>query len=376
MPVLRRPDDDSKTIDMKLHIPDYINAISAYVPGKPIETLEREYGIADSVKLASNENPLGPSPLAVKAMNAAMAKLHRYPDGAAFTLLDRLARHLGVPASRIVVGNGSDDILGMLSLAMLQPGDETLIPASSFLMYEIVTQTAGAVPVKVPLNDLGIDLDATLAAINDRTRMIFVCNPNNPTGSMITRTAMADFLKAVPDDVVVVIDEAYIDFARSETCARGMEFLDEQRAVVILRTFSKAYGLAGLRIGYGVMPSAMAEILNRIRMPFNANSLAQVAATAALDDTDFYRKTLDLTHQGIDFLATELEKRGLQVFPTQANFFLVNVGRDAKEVFELMLRQGVIVRAMTAYGYPDYIRINVGLSEENRRFLDALDRVL
>lgn len=361
---------------MKLRIPDYINRISPYVPGKPIETLEREYGIADSIKLASNENPLGPSPLAIKAIGEALNQLHRYPDGAAFSLLDRLACHLGVQAHQIVVGNGSDDILGMLSIALLQPGDETIIPASSFLMYDIVTQTAGAVPVKVPLKNLSIDLDAMRAAITDRTRLIFICNPNNPTGSMVTHKDMAGFLDAVPEDVVVVIDEAYIDFARSEACANGLRFLDEGRAVVTLRTFSKAYGLAGLRVGYGVMPSRLAELLNSIRMPFNANSLAQVAAVAALDDTDFLQKTIAVIHNGLDFLYSELNRRGITTFDTQANFFLFDMARDAKQVFELMLHQGVIVRAMTAYGYPEYIRINVGLPEENRRFLKALDAVM
>jgi histidinol-phosphate aminotransferase len=361
---------------MKLKVPGYIDAISPYVPGKPIETLEREYGIANSIKLASNENPLGPSPIALKALRKAIDNLHRYPDGASFSLLDRLSAHLNIPASQIVIGNGSDDLLGMLALALLQPGDETLIPASSFLMYDIVTQAAGAVPVNIPLKDMAIDLEATLAAVNDRTRMIFICNPNNPTGAMVTRSAMADFLDAVPEDVVVVIDEAYIDFVRSTECAMGQDYLDQERALVVLRTFSKAYGLAGLRIGYGLMPTRMAELLNRIRMPFNANSLAQVAASAALDDTGFLKKTIDLVHDGLDFLFAELEKRGLPTFPTQANFFLFDVGQDAKQVFDRMLYQGVIVRAMTSYGYPEYIRINVGLPEENQRFLDALDKVL
>jgi histidinol-phosphate aminotransferase len=361
---------------MKLRIPGYIDQISAYVPGKPIETLEREYGISGSIKLASNENPLGPSPLALIAIRAAIDQLHRYPDGAAFALLNRLAKHLDVQAAQIVIGNGSDDILGMLAVALLQPGDETIIPASSFLMYEIVTQAAGAVPVKVALKGLDIDLDGVLRALTDRTRMIFICNPNNPTGAMISQNAMTEFLAAVPQDVAVVLDEAYIDFVRSPACASGLRFLDEEKAVVVLRTFSKLYGLAGLRIGYGVMPSQLAEVLNRIRMPFNVNSLAQAAATAALGDTEFAKKTIAMIHEGIDYLFAELAQRGLRTFPTQANFFLIDVARDAKEVFELMLRQGVIVRAMTAYGYPTYIRINIGLPEENRRFLEALDRVL
>ena len=361
---------------MKITIPDYISNIAPYVPGKPIETLEREYGIAGSIKLASNENPLGPSPAALAALTAALGKLHRYPDGAGYVLLNRLAEHIGVAPTQIVLGNGSDDILGMLALTLLTPGDEAIMPTSSFLMYTIVTQAAGAVPVKVPLKDLAIDLEAMLTAVGPRTRLIFVCNPNNPTGTMITQDALAAFIDALPERIVVVIDEAYIDFVRDPACADGLTFLKNRRPVVTLRTFSKAYGLAGLRVGYGVMPTELAEYLNRIRMPFNVNSLAQAAATAALGDTAFYQKTITTVHRGLDFFGDQLSKRSMRYFPTQANFFLIDVGRDARDVFEAMLRRGVIVRAMTEYGYPRYIRINVGLPEENQRFLDALDDVL
>lgn len=361
---------------MKLPIPEYIKEIAPYVPGKPIEELEREYGISGSVKLASNENPLGPSPRALAAVAAAMAKLQRYPDGAGYELTQRLSRHLKVSADQIVLGNGSDDLLGMLARVLLQPGDEVLVPDPSFLMYTIVARSAGAVPVMVPLKDLAIDLQGLLDRVGPRTRIIFICSPNNPTGTVVDRQALETFLAALPGHVLVVVDEAYFEFVRDQSCVSGITFLGKQPMVATLRTFSKAYGLAGLRVGYGVMDAALAELLNRIRMPFNVNSLAQIAATAALDDDDFLEKTLRVVHQGLDCLYAELAKRGLPYFPSQANFFLIDVKQPADEVFERLLRQGVIVRSMRAYGYPQYIRLSVGLPEENERFLSALDKVL
>jgi histidinol-phosphate aminotransferase len=361
---------------MKLKIPDYILDIAPYVPGKPIDELEREYGIKGSIKLASNENPLGPSPKAVEAIGRQIAKLNRYPDGAGHLLLNKLAANLNVRPEQIVMGNGSDDILGLLSRALLQPGDEVIIPMPSFLMYIIVAQSAGAVPVEVPLKNMCVDLEGILNRVTSKTRLVFICNPNNPTGTMLTQEALQSFLEDLPVDVVVVLDEAYIEFVRDTRCARGLSFLNDDPTVVTLRTFSKVYGLAGLRVGYGVMPMALAQVLNRVRMPFNVNALAQVAAVAALDDSQFFEKTTALIHDGLDFLYTELEKRSLRYFPTQTNFFLIDVQRDARAVFEQFLKQGVIVRAMSAYGFPNYIRINVGLPEENRRFLVALDQVL
>jgi histidinol-phosphate aminotransferase len=361
---------------MKLTIPSYIKEIKPYVPGKPLEALEREYGITDSIKLASNENPLGPSPKALEAIQAACRNIHRYPDEPGYQLLHRLADTLAVSPEQIVIGNGSDEILDLLSLSLLQPEDEVLIPQPSFLMYTIVVQSAGAVPVTVPLNGLSIDLDAMLAKVGPRTRMIFICNPNNPTGTLIAQPAFESFIGALPSDIVVVVDEAYVDFVRDNRWLPNHFYLDTEPVVITLRTFSKAYGLAGLRVGYGVMVTAMAEILNRVRMPFNVNALAQAGATAALGDIDFLQRTIALVHQELDFLYAELRKRRLRYFPTQSNFFLIDVEQDARQVFEKFLRQGVIVRPMTDYGFPRYIRINIGLHEENQRFLTALDAVL
>ena len=365
---------------MKLKYPGYIDQIAPYVPGKPIETLEREYGIRESIKLASNENPLGPSPKALEAARASLAKLNRYPDGSGHALVQRLAAHLSqrwaVGPSQIVLGNGSDDILGLLARVLLQAGDEVIIPTPSFLMYEIVARSAGARILEVPLKQLAIDLSSILARVGPRTRMIFLCNPNNPTGSMFSSDECDAFMAQLSPEVVVVVDEAYIEFARDARCARGLTYLAAERPVVTLRTFSKVYGLAGLRVGYGVMPAALAELVNRVRMPFNVNSVAQAAACAALDDTDFLQRTVSLVHTELDYLYAELSRRGVPFFPTQSNFFLIDVDREADRVFEELLREGVIVRSMRAYGFPRYIRVNVGLRTENERFLTALSKVL
>ena len=361
---------------MKFPVPEHIRAIAPYVPGKPLEELEREYGISDSVKLASNENPLGPSPLAVAAIADALGRLHRYPDGGGFLLTRRLARHLQVDPQMIVLGNGSDDLLGMLARVLLCPEDEAVMPQPSFLMYEITVRTAGARCVFVPLRNRALDLEAMAEAVCDRTRMVFICNPNNPTGTIVTEDDMRLFLERIPKDVVVVVDEAYIEFVRDADCARGLSFLSGDRPVAVLRTFSKAYGLAGLRVGYGVMPAPLADLLQRVRMPFNVSSLAQAGALAALDDDEFLKKTVSQVHTGLDFFFHKLKEAKIVCHPTQANFFLIDVGTDADEIYRRMLEKGVIVRSMAAYGYPSCIRVNVGTDSENRRLVSALLQVL
>ncbi len=359
-----------------LHVPPHILSIDPYVPGKPIEELEREYGISGSIKLASNENPLGPSPKAMKVITAALGGLHRYPDGSAFKLTQILSEHLGVPPEMIVFGNGSDELIGLLCHAFLSTGDRVILPQPSFLIYEIMTRSVGAVPVSIPLKSLSIDLDDIIDAVTPDTRMVFITNPNNPTGTIIRKDAFERFLEKLPPRVLVVVDEAYIDFVRDETCAIGTDYLDGPNPVAVLRTFSKAYGLAGLRIGYGVMPKEIRELINRIRMPFNASIPAQVAAGAALGDEEFLRKTLRVVHDGLEYLFDALKALGLTCFPTQSNFFLIDMKRNADDVFEEMLRRGIIIRSMVSYGFPEYIRVNVGLPEENERFVEALKEIL
>jgi histidinol-phosphate aminotransferase len=361
---------------MKLSIPDYILEIDPYVPGKPLEELERELGIRDSVKLASNENPLGSSPRALEAIQQTLGTLHRYPDGAAYALVQCIAAKLKVAPQAIVLGNGSDELIGMLARVLLRPGDAALVPEPGFRMYEIMIRSCGATTCGVPLTAMTTDLTAVQDHITPSTRLIFLNNPHNPTGTIFLRDDFERFLEALPPGIVLVLDEAYIEFVRDPACPHALEYLQCGKPVVGLRTFSKAYGLAGLRIGYGIMPSKLAELLHRIRQPFNINSLAQAAAMAALDDDVFVAKTVEHVHAELDFMYAALNALGIGYFKSQANFFLIDVGEDAKEVFEALLREGVIVRAMTSYGLTNYIRINVGLHHENIRFLEALTRVL
>ena len=361
---------------MTIRVPENILEIEPYVPGKPIEELERELGIARSIKLASNENPLGPSPMALAAIGDAIGQLHRYPDGSGHAFIEALAQHLDCPANTIVIGNGSDDIIALLAHTLLRPGERAVMPRPSFLMYEIAVRTVGAEPVFVPLRELSIDLDAMRRAVDNSTRLVFLCNPNNPTGTIISSEDFARFLDALPSEVVVVVDEAYIEFVRDPSCLQSRTYWGDDRPIVTLRTFSKLYGLAGLRVGYGVMPVELAGYLNRIRQPFNVNSLAQIAARAALQDRDFVARTLSVVHDGLDFLFQALTDMGVRFFPTQSNFFLIDVEQDAETVFQAMLRQGVIVRSMKGYGYPRYIRVNVGTAKENERFLKGFRKVL
>jgi histidinol-phosphate aminotransferase len=361
---------------MKPSIPDYILSLKPYVPGKPLEELEREYGIDNAVKLASNENPLGPSPRAVDVIRKAVGKLNRYPDGGGYELIQCIAEKFNIDPNTIVLGNGSDDIIALLSTALLRAGDEVILPQPSFLFYEISVQSAGAIPVWVPLKSHTIDLDGVIQKVTQHTRIVFLNIPHNPTGSIVSKTDFEQFMAAIPPEIVVVIDEAYIEFVRDPNCVHSFDYLNTGRLVVGMRTFSKAYGLAGLRIGYGVMPSVISDPLNRVRQPFNVNSLAQVAAVAALSDDDFLKKSVDLVHEELDFMYASLSQRGIEYIPSQANFLLIRVHQNADEIFNRLLKQGIIVRSMTSYGYPAYIRVNAGLHEENVRFLEALDDVL
>jgi histidinol-phosphate aminotransferase len=363
---------------MKLDVPEYIAALVPYPPGKPLEELEREYGISNSIKLASNENPLGPSPKAAAAVLNALNNLHRYPDGSGYYLREKLSKKFNVPFDGIVLGNGSNEIIELLIRTFLLPGDEAILPAPSFLVYELAVQARGGKAVSVPLSQLSIDLDAMADQITPRTKIIFVNNPNNPTGTIVSQGEFEAFLKRIPAGVIVVLDEAYREFVRVDDTPNGFDYVrsNGEPPVVVLRTFSKLYGLAGLRIGYGVMAPEIADYLNRVRQPFNTGSLSQIAALAALDDEEFVNRTLDLVWSGLDYLYAEIGRLGLRYFPTQANFFLIEVPVDAKKVFEAMLRKGVIIRAMNAYGLSSYIRVNVGLPTENERFIKALETTL
>ncbi len=357
-------------------IPPEIEALVPYKPGKPIEELERELGISGAIKLASNENPLGPSPKAVEAMARALPGLHRYPDGAGFELRQALSQRYGVAQEQIVLGNGSNEIIELLCRAFLRPGDLALAAAPSFLMYSKLVQVAGGRLKEVPLKDFRLDLNALAQAIEPRTRLVFVNNPDNPAGTAFSGEEFRAFLAQVPPGVIVVLDEAYIDFASDPQVAQGPEFLEHEVPVVVMRTFSKAYGLAGLRVGFGLGPVEVMSILHRVRQPFNTSILAQAAGVAALADEEFLQKTLAITWQGLkDFYAC-FERLGLAYVPSQTNFVLLKIGPQAAQVADELLRRGVIVRKMGSYSLPEHLRISVGLPEENQRFMDELGAIL
>ena len=360
---------------MKLKIPDNIKDITPYPPGKPIDELEREYGVTGSIKLASNENPLGPSPLALKAMHSSLEEMHRYPDGSGYYLTRALADRLGVDPEQVVLGNGSNEIIEFLVKAFVQKGDEVITSQPSFLMYQKFVQIRGGENIVIPLRGMAHDLKAITEQVTEKTRLIFIDNPNNPTATLITPDDLYSFLAAIPEHVVVILDEAYIDFVDQELQVDINPLINDTEkrcGVVSLRTFSKAYGLAGLRVGFGLMPSSIAACLHKVRQPFNINGVALSGALAALQDTDFYQRTLASVKEGKRYLMHELEKLGCRSYPSQTNFFLIDVRGDATLLYESMLRKGVIVRSMKAYGFPGFIRINVGTPSENDRFLAAL----
>lgn len=358
---------------MKLKVAPHISTLVPYPPGKPIEELEREYGISGSIKLASNENAWGPSPKAVEAIHNSLQNLHRYPDGSCYHLAQSLADKIGVNQAELVFGNGSNEIIGLLITAFLQPGEEVITSHPTFLMYQKLVQVQGGINKVVELSDgMRHDLQAILGQVNARTRMIFLDNPNNPTGTIIDSDDFASFMERLPGEIIVVLDEAYVDFVAPELRIDVLSYIRAQRPVAALRTFSKAYGLSGLRLGYGIMDKEMADYLNRVRQPFNVNSLAQVGGVAALADDEHYHMTLKKSRDGIAWLSREVEKLGCRPMATHTNFFLIDVKGDGRKLYEHMLYQGVIVRPMQAYGYPNYIRITVGRADENQRFIGAL----
>ncbi len=361
---------------MKFKISEPIETITPYEAGKPLKEVAREYGISNAVKLASNENPFGFSPQVDKAVADHLATMNRYPEPVAHGLCRKLAQKLGVQMGNLVIGNGSDDIIALLGHAFLNPGDEAVMPLPSFLMYEISVKTAKGIPVMVPLDGFTINLNGLVNAVTPKTKMVFITNPFNPTGAVITKEEFLGAAAKIPEDVLIVVDEAYIEFVRDDSVYNSLETPLTDPRIVTLRTFSKAYGLAGFRVGYGVMDAGVAEILNRIRQPFNVNGLAQVAAEAALGDDPFLEKTIRDTHEGIDWLTNALKQMGLDVLPTQSNFLMVDLNTNAKAVFEKMLKAGVVVRSMAAYGFDTFLRINTGTRKENECCINALKTVL
>ena len=356
-----------------------IEDIPVYIPGKPIEEVERMLGLKNIIKVASNENPLGPSPKAMAAIKKAMKDMNRYPDAASWYLKAKIATTHKTAIDRIVCGNGSDEVIILTVRAFLNKGDEVIIAKPTFLIYQVAAGIAGANIKYVPLKkDLKYDLMAMRKAITDKTKIIFIANPDNPAGTYVTKAELDEFFDGLPNDVIVYLDEAYFELASSfaKDYPNGMDYLTNRPNLIVARSFSKIYGLAGLRIGYGITSPRMVQYLDKFRDPFNVNCLAQAGACAAMDDKDFVDRTLKLVKEERQFLWDELEKMGLEYIKTVTNFMMINVKRDSKKVFEDMICNGVIIRDMQAWGYDTFIRVSVGTRKENKIFIETLKKVL
>lgn len=355
--------------------PDILH-LAPYQPGKPTEQLERELGVRNAVKLASNENPAGPADGVRAALNEAQAGARLYPDANGFDLKGALGEHLGVATERITLGNGSNDVLDLLARVFVTPGDEVVFSEYAFLVYPLVTKATAGTAVVVPARDWGHDLPAMADAVGERTKLVFIANPNNPTGTYNDARTLEAFLERIPVNVVVVLDEAYCEYVERDDYPNGLDYLDRFPNLVVTRTFSKIYGLAGLRVGYAVASAEITDLLNRVRQPFNVNHLAQKAAVAALADSEHVARCRELNSRGLDHLARLCDAMGLSYIPSVANFITVDFGSRASEVYEALLRQGIIVRPVSNYGMPHHLRITIGLSEDMDALEHALKRVL
>ena len=359
-------------IIMIKYVSENIKNLVPYSPGKPLEELERELGIQKAIKLASNENPLGPSKKALEAIGKSLGKLHRYPDGGGFYLRGAIAKKWNVPPDSVVLGNGSNEIIELLIRAFMSPGDNAVTSENTFSVYRLIVTAANGNIATVPMKDGRYDLEKIAGKINSKTRLVFIANPNNPTGTIVTSKEIKDFMNSIPEDVLVVFDEAYAEYAVSPDYPDSLSYLRDGRNVVILRTFSKIYGLAGLRIGYGLMKPEIADMLNRVRQPFNTNALAQIAALAAIEDEQHVKDSCRINNEGKDFLYKEFDSLGIKYLRTEANFIYFYAGDDGKAIFDGMLRQGVIIRHIGGAN----LRVTIGLPEENIRFIEALRKAL
>lgn len=358
-------------------VPKHVREIAPYQPGKPISELAREMGLEEEtiVKLASNENPLGVSPKALAAMSAMLGDIARYPDGNGFVLKEAISRKFDVDPAQIVLGNGSNDVLELAARAFLSPGTEVVFSQHAFAVYPLVTQAMGAIGVMASAKDFGHDLDAMHRAISANTRMIYIANPNNPTGTLLGKRELYAFLQKVPADVIVVLDEAYDEYLPDDLKSEAIGWLKIFDNLVLTRTLSKAYGLAGLRVGFSLANAAVADMINRVRQPFNVNNVALAAAAAALDDDDFLRRTREVNAAGMRQLTEGLLHLGLEFIPSFGNFVCFHVN-DATAIYRRLLQKGVIVRPVANYEMPDYLRVSIGLDSEIQRFLDVLEEIL
>lgn len=353
-----------------------VQALQPYQPGKPIEELERELGLSNVVKLASNENPLGASELAVAACQKAAAGMYLYPDSSGFELKNKLAERYGVKASQLTLGNGSNDVLDLIARAFLQPGKSAVFSQHAFVVYPIAVQACGARAIVTPAKAWGHDLEAMAAAIEEDTRVVFIANPNNPTGTWVGNAALEKFLAAVPDNVIVVLDEAYTEYVDEPEFPNGLDYLARYPNVIVTRTFSKAFGLAGLRVGYSISSVEVCDLLNRVRAPFNVSTQALAAAVAVLDDAAYLKESCEVNKAGLKQLGEGFDRLGIEWIPSVGNFIAFKVLVPAAEVYDGLLHKGVIVRPIGVYAMPDFLRVSVGLEAENARFLEALAQVL
>ncbi len=353
-------------------VSENIKNITPYTPGKPIEELERELGISGSIKLASNENPLGPSPKAVMAIKKAVAGLNRYPDGSGYYLSQALAKKYDVNISQLILGNGSNELIELVVRTFVQPGDEVISADPSFVVYRMIAQAAGGTNVIVPLKDNRHDLDAMADRITERTKIIFIANPNNPTGTMNTTAEMDRLMNQAPDHVIVAVDEAYYEYVTRADYPDSLDYLKAAKNVLALRTFSKIYGLAGLRIGYGITTPEIAELMNKVRQPFNTNSLGQIGALVALADRKHVEKSIAINSEGKQFLYQSFDRLGISYLPTETNFILFEAPVDGPELYVTLLKTGVIIRPMGG----KKLRITIGLPEENKRFVNELEKII
>lgn len=359
-------------------VKESILSIQPYEPGKPIEEVARELGIPEPeiIKMASNENPLGPSPLGVQAIKEYADQTHLYPDGSCFYLKRDLSEHLGVKPENLILGNGSNEILQIIADTFMGPDDEVIYSRHAFVVYTLATKVAGSKAIVVDMKNFSHDLDAMADKITDKTKVIFIANPNNPTGTMVTADDVERFMKRVPEDVLVVFDEAYYEYVTRPDFPQTLNYISDGRMVITLRTFSKIYGLAGLRIGYGISRPDIIEVMNKVRQPFNVSSLAQVAARASLKDKEHVEKSIRTNIEGKEYLYKEFEKMGLDYVPSEANFILVHMDRPGSEVMKQLLKEGVIVRPVAGYEFPNSVRITIGTMEQNQRLISSLKKVL
>lgn len=364
------------SVDLKSLALPGVQHLQPYQGGKPLDELEREFGISGAIKLASNENPLGLSKLARAAIEASLENGARYPDGTGFYLKHRLAGKLGVSVNQLTLGNGSNEVLELLARGFLGQQHNAIIAEHAFVVYQLVITAQNATAIVVPASNWGHDLPAMAAAVNEHTRLLFIANPNNPTGTWVSLASIEMLLQELPDTVLVVVDEAYFEYVDQPGYGSALELIEDYPNLIVTRTFSKAYGLAALRIGYSVSHPDVADILNRLRQPFNVNSLALAAALTVLDDDEYLQRSIDVNRDGYNQLVAGFDALGLEYIPSAGNFIAVQVPGDVPALYQALLHQGVIVRPVALYGMPGHLRISIGLPDENQRFLDSLSRLL